>query len=290
MNASSAVHPPANPTIYSHASYRSYLKACAESRIARNPSYSARAFAMQLGVTPAFFSEILSGKKHLSSDKAIEIGRTLSLDDDETRYFGLLVQVEKAKSEELRQSLLLQMREIAVPGTEFQVYDLERFQLIADWCHLAIRNLLRIDGFELSAETAARALGIPTAEAAAAIQRLVSQELIRLNAQTGRYERTEENLFVEAHDDAERLAIKRYHGEMMNRAIDAYQNGPLERRSATSLMIAADDEYLARFEKLSNQFLRDLNRLADESKAKKTKLFHISLFGMVVSKEQQESQ
>lgn len=277
------------PTIYSHASYRSYLKACADSRIARNPSYSARAFAMQLGVTPAFFSEILSGKKHLSSDKAIEIGRMLALGDDETRYFGLLVQVEKAKSAELRQSLLLQMREIAAPGTDFGAMSLDRFESIAVWHHLAIRNLAMLDGFDLNAESAAKMLGISATEAQAAITRLESLGLIERNPATGRFVRTEGNLFAEAKDDSQRRAFKIFHEHMLERGLQTYKFGPSADRSLTSLTVAADADFLGKFEKLTDRFLRDINRLVDESTGKKTRVYHIALHGFAMTPSTSEN-
>jgi uncharacterized protein (TIGR02147 family) len=268
--------------IFTHASYRSYLRACADSRIARNPAYSVRAFAFQLGVTPAFLSEILSGKKHLSSDKALRLAQKLSLDEPQTRYFCLLVQAEKAKTEELKQNIIRELRDMATPRYDFRDLGLDQFAVIADWYHLAIRNLTLIDGFSFTPASIASTLGITTDEASAAIERLETLNLIARDAATGRYQRTGQSVMA----DGRRMtdAVRRFQEQMLERGLHAYRTFPTHRRALTSLMVPADAEFLAKFDELADRFIRDVNRLSDQC-THKTQLFHVSVHGFEAAEQ-----
>ncbi|MGE0617107.1 MAG: hypothetical protein AB7P04_15865 [Bacteriovoracia bacterium] len=46
--------------------YRELLKAALAQRIQKNPAYSLRAFARDLGISPGHLCEVLSGKHRLS--------------------------------------------------------------------------------------------------------------------------------------------------------------------------------------------------------------------------------
>src|SRR4051812_19957764 len=80
-------------------------------RRARNRSYSKRAFAKSSGLSPSFLQEIESGKKTLSSEKAMRFASHLNLSPKKTREIELLAAFTQARSAEVRLGLKTQWKD-----------------------------------------------------------------------------------------------------------------------------------------------------------------------------------
>jgi len=79
--------------------YRLVLKAELERRRSRNASYSLRAFARDLELSPSRLSRVLNGKEALSRPRAERIGGKLGFQKDQIELFCDLVDVEHASTE-----------------------------------------------------------------------------------------------------------------------------------------------------------------------------------------------
>src|SRR5277367_2598506 len=94
-------------SVLSHPSYRDYLRTTlAERSGRRRGSYSVRAFARQLGFAQGFLADVLKGNKNLSAEGAMRAATALGLSPDERENFSLLVQLETAKDDGVRASVL----------------------------------------------------------------------------------------------------------------------------------------------------------------------------------------
>ena len=78
--------------------YRSFLKHALEARTGRNPRYSMRAFARDLGFSAPRLCNIFAGKYGLSLSAAREIGSKLGLSESELQDFYDLVEASHARS------------------------------------------------------------------------------------------------------------------------------------------------------------------------------------------------
>jgi len=76
----------------------SYLKEILRAKSAKNPTFSLRAMAQQIGISPSALSEYLNAKKTISTDSALRIVQWLKLKEKESEYFTTLVQLESVKS------------------------------------------------------------------------------------------------------------------------------------------------------------------------------------------------
>lgn len=63
-----------------------YLQAVLADRGTRDSRYSLRALARDLGLSPAFLSQLLARKRKLSSPRGLEVAARLGLEGDERRY------------------------------------------------------------------------------------------------------------------------------------------------------------------------------------------------------------
>jgi uncharacterized protein (TIGR02147 family) len=131
--------------IYQHDSYRNYLRSVLADRIGSNPSYSLRALARALGLTPSQLSHVLQGEKNLSHERALQVATRLGLDARQTEYFGLLVQRESTKSIQLKEAALARMREIN-PASAAKDLSVDAFRAISDWYHAAILEIMSLQG------------------------------------------------------------------------------------------------------------------------------------------------
>src|SRR5258708_36824233 len=124
-------------SILEHQNYRIYLKCVLVERADANPAYSLRALARNLTLAPSYLSAILSGKKNLSAERALETAAGLQLNETEREYFCLLVQIESTTDPALKDSLLKRVRQL---NPNVGVYDLslDHFKIISDWPHFAI--------------------------------------------------------------------------------------------------------------------------------------------------------
>ncbi|MEQ1723066.1 MAG: hypothetical protein ABL930_07800 [Pseudobdellovibrio sp.] len=92
--------------------YQDILKEHLARRINMNPRYSLRAFANSLGLEPSKLSEVLSGKKGLSVDRAEKICERLRLQELDREVFVLSVLAQHSRIKKLRLDSAKKLKEL----------------------------------------------------------------------------------------------------------------------------------------------------------------------------------
>jgi len=203
--------------ILEHENYRSYLKQVLSTRQNTNPSYSLRSMAKQLKMAPSLLSDVCTGKRHLSQLKALDVAKTLGMNDSERDYFCLLVQLDATEAPELKELLQRQLYRI---NSQKPVRDLsvDQFRAISEWYHLAILQLFAVDGIVINKQTVAKQFDLPVAECEQALERLQRLDLIEKN-EDGNYRRLEHTIQVSSKTPSE--ALRKYHRQTMAKASEA---------------------------------------------------------------------
>ncbi len=147
-----------------------FLSAHLNERNAKNPRYSARAFARDCGVSTASISLILRGKAKLSKLRAGKVAKNLSLSDEKRDYLVVLAEYENARTEQAQRAAMLKRLKYM---SHFVGIERDRYQLISGWYHLPIFELVETRGFRESPKWIASQLGITEQEAADALERLL---------------------------------------------------------------------------------------------------------------------
>jgi len=250
--------------IFEHRDYRTFLKTTLSAKSNDRNRYSLRAFSEKLGISTSFLSEVINAKKGLSLELAFKIALKLGLTDLETQYFCLLVQLEQEKDPNFREELLSRLSELN-PKRKSRDLSVDIFKSISDWHHSAILELPSLSGFSLTAESAAKALGITKLDASVAIDRLLRLELLEKD-EDGRLQRTENHFSSEI--QVPNAAIKSFHAQNLAKAAEAlHSQTPDERISATDVL-AIDSKYLKQVDRLSREFSAAVLKLSDKSKVK----------------------
>ncbi|MBY0416108.1 MAG: TIGR02147 family protein [Bdellovibrionales bacterium] len=228
------------PMIYEHENYRGYLKAVFAEKCNLNPSYSLRAFAGHIKISPSMLSDVLKGKKHLSGDMALSISQKLNLKTKEKDYFYNLVLLETAKNFDLKAILEKKINRLRPKKTITQM-ELEVFRVISDPAHVTLLEMAAIKNIKLTLSLAAAAAGVTEFEAETIFDRLMRLNLVIKN-DLGHYEKTCEEIIVTSHDS--NTALRSFHTKMLEKATLALENQTNDEKFVGSETIAFSSEKL----------------------------------------------
>jgi uncharacterized protein (TIGR02147 family) len=150
--------------------FRLYLQAELARRCAGNPQYSLRAFARHLGIDHATLSQLLRCKRRFTRDTIERLGNRLGLD---AHVLADYIACEDQTGHLRRSAGALQ---------EVQQLAHDTANLISDWYHLSILELLQLPQFQADSRWIARVLGITPDEVNIAVTRLVRLGLLQMRA------------------------------------------------------------------------------------------------------------
>jgi uncharacterized protein (TIGR02147 family) len=205
------------------------------SKMKQNPAYSARAFARDIGVSPAFVTMVLNGKKTINLSRAIEITQALKLGEREKQA---LLGATLSES-----GLDLQFKN-KVDRTDVNDVSEEQFAVIADWYHFAIMDLVTTKGFKNDIAWIAKRLGLRQLEVEMAIQRLIKVGMLTKTA--GKLKKAKEQ--VQFPTKVSMTSVREHHRQMMDRAkeqLEKTDQKAFESRMIASMTFAADTKRLA---------------------------------------------
>lgn len=241
---------------------RVYLRRCEN-----NPRYSLRAFAKSLGLSHSFVSMLLSQKRRPSTKTVNEISKQLGLDP-----------VEK-------EILLTEARKESMPSTDERsdkfVITLDTFALMSTWYHYAILNLLRIPTTQFRSSWIAKRLGISKIEAKLALERLIRMKMVKRVGK--KWIRAAEPIHLE--NEISTNATKKFHKQLLEKAILSLENDPFEKREVSSMTLAMDPHLIPYSRRRIKQFLRELSDEL-ESMGKPKEVYNLTTQIYPVTKEE----
>lgn len=256
--------------IYEYKDYRKFLKEKIREKQRRNPRISLKNLADQWGLAPSMFSDVLNGKRNLSYDKAMSVAINMGLKDNEIDYFCLLVKFSSAKKPDLKVAIQKKIETLS-PSKVFFNFEIDMFEMISDWQHLAILGILNLESHPKTIETIAKSLKTNKLEIESALDRLERLELIK-KEETGHYVRLSSDLFINAKFPSQ--GLHKYHKQMLSKAIDAVENQKFNERIIATENIIIDETQISEANQIIDEFLDKMSALTEKSK-KKNKLYHL---------------
>ena len=239
-----------NTTYYSD--HLKYLQEAYDNRVARNPSYSLRAFARDLGLATSTLTEIMKGKYGLSFERAFQVAEKMHLNETQCQHFAELFIIQFSRSEKAKKSARANV--LARTTQVYQDLQEDSFRTISEWHHLAILELLEIEQhtYETSALLAER-LELPQDLLQESLQRLERLHLIELRK--GRLLPTGE--FTTVGNGRASEAIRHFHAQVLSRAQMALENQTVDEREFSSTVFSISKEDVSAAKKLLQTFRRD---------------------------------
>ena len=219
---------------------RSLLKRELDRRLRKNPRYSLRSFARDLGVSHSLLSLALSGKRNVSRRLGLKTAALAGLTPEDTRRLFGAEPGRRAPTSALAEN--------------FRRITLDTFTVISEWYCYALLSLLEIPGAKWEAGDIARRLSITEAEARKAMGALSRLKLVREIG--GRWRQTGQPLKVE--NTLSTAATKRFHRQLLAKALESMEKDPKETRDLSSMTFAMDPVLVPYAVKRIREFRREL--------------------------------
>ena len=145
--------------------FRDFLQRQLARRCADNPQYSLRAYAKSLGVDHSTLSQVLRGKRRLTKETILALASKAGLSDDDVD--GFVAYETRVGSGHGWERHDRQLRE-------------EAMEIISQWHHFAILELIQLECFRPDCRWIARVLDITVDEVNMAVTRLLHVGLLRM--------------------------------------------------------------------------------------------------------------
>jgi uncharacterized protein (TIGR02147 family) len=215
-------------------------------RSKRNPSYSLRAFAKSLGVHHYTLSRILKERRPLSLKMIQKLGSKLKLDPATIQQFV-------TQSRERRRKL-----------PHFEPLELNKYQVIQDWYHYAIFELVTLRGFQPTPEWISERLNISQSVAASAIDRLFKVGLL-IQDKNGKWVQSCANITT-MQNDFTTQALRARQKQILELGIRAIDEIPYEMRLQGSITIAMNSKRIPEVRKRVQKFRKQLCAILQKDK------------------------
>jgi uncharacterized protein (TIGR02147 family) len=221
--------------------------------VRRNPRFSLRSFAKQLGIDHSTLSQVLRGRRRLSARALEAVGKRMGLSEEAVRSYSQIFR-KKPNSRKLPENI-----------QSFH-FDLDTFQLLSVWHHYAILELTQVQGFKPDSRWIANTLGIAIEDVNIALQRLLRLGLLEMS---------EHDRWTDKSGDAEfhsasltEAACNQMNQEIHELAVQAIKRIPNEHRVHRQMIVALDSRRLPRLRALADEFMKELRSLVSESDGK----------------------
>lgn len=227
-----------------------------------HPSYSIRALARDIGVSPSYMNSVFSGKKPLPQKRLREIAKRLDIDSVGLIVLKKSMAYNKITTEE--QDLI--RAEVIENGKESSINFIEKFKeesanhlaLWSHWYYIAILDLSTTITFKVDPVWIAKKLAIETRQASAALNFLIQQKY--LVEKNGRLQKADFLLRMPARKPNQ--TIREFHTQLMIKAIKTMRENQsqddYDRRLITGIILAADSRKIPEAKKRLNLFIHDL--------------------------------
>ncbi len=248
-------------TTYDHQSISEFLGAEFSKRKQRNETYSLRAFARDLELSPSRLSEILSGKHGLSEKTADTIAEKLKLNPRDRQFWRDLILSESARNKKVRELATARVNDARKANSHVQIKE-DQFRVISDWYHAAILELTQVKDFQSDLKWISNRLGISLDETQVAIQRLTQLKLLSADSD-GKWIANPE--IFSTFSDTPSIAIRRFHRQILTMHIQSLILDPMDDRLAQSMIVAIPKasmpDFHVQFQKFISQFWQNIEHL-----------------------------
>jgi uncharacterized protein (TIGR02147 family) len=255
---------------FTHTTIANFLQAHYERRHDKNPAYSYRAFARDLGVSRSQLSDILRGLSGASAKSIRLIAKGLELSDQEYEFCMALSQRQFARATARRSAAEQKIADLTFKSKTVKV-EHDVFTAASDWLHFAILELSLLRDFSHSAEWIGAKLGCAQSEIKEATARLLRLGLAKIEG-----DRFQTSTVMAAGGEVPSAAIRKFHKQVLDKASEAIEQQSIDRRFLSSYFISLRQDQIPRATEKIKNFLDDFATEFDNTQ-EKDRLYALSL-------------
>jgi len=262
------------------------LRECLTEKVQNNSRYSARAFARDIQVSPAFISMLLAGKKKLSLDRARQVSFALEMSDRRRHNFLRLVALSSLPT---RSSSTQDLEKLLFNGHDRKdIFPLEvdQFKFFCNWYYIAILDLTACRNFKSEVSWIADRLELSPLVVQDAIKRLLRLKLLK--RVRGRLKKTNNHVAIPT--SAPNSSIRNFHHQMIDKAkafLNQQGENDFRRRDISAITIAIDPRKMEEAKKRINEFK---NQMAEFLGGHCTEVYQLNLQFFPLSKPENKEE
>lgn len=254
-------------------SYREYLHGVLKDRNSKNPSYSLRAFARDIQLSPARLSEIMRGRGNLGVSKLELIADSLCPSNDDRLYFKNLVLSEVAVTEDKKKTAKDYLRIHKKKHEAKKLLEAD-FAKMSEWYYLAIWNYLLLEKKNRLNEIMQEFPQLSSDTIEECLACLFRLNLIEKDDQA--YYAKEKNLY--AYYEFSSFAVRKYHKSMLIEAEKAIDDQEVDERYYYGKMLSLTKDQYDRLTAKINLFFEGLSsELGSSPKDRKNSVYAVNL-------------
>lgn len=229
------------PDIFSYYDYRLFLKDFVAFERQRSSVFSHRYIVQKAGFkSPTALKHVIDGKRNLSLEAANKFASALKIEGIPRHYFLTLVLFNQSGSLAEQEKYLNELIELKCAENPSRIGE-EHFDVLSQWYHLAIREIVGLPDFRNSAKWISRVLCPQITSFEASQSLLLLKKLGFIAKIDGRLQSTDRTLAT----DKQVHSVKaiEFHRQMIQRGVEAitrFESGSRE-ISGTTLCISRQD-------------------------------------------------
>ncbi|HEY8271861.1 MAG TPA: TIGR02147 family protein [Pseudobdellovibrionaceae bacterium] len=232
---------------------RDYLQdALIQGRL-RNPSYSLRALAQKAGLSPSALSEILSGKRRVTEERAQKILTKLGASPDHS------------------DTILQSFSQTPIDQPQQQL-SIDQFYLIAEWYHFAILSLAETEDFKENPQWISKRLNLPIPQITKALERM--ERLGALTRDRKGHLRAS-GIQLSTPDEIAHRGLRQQHAEVLDLCRHSLEQHSISERDFLGVTMTLDPADIPLAKKLLRRFVgKFCNRL---EQGRKKEVYRLNL-------------
>ncbi|MFZ4715355.1 MAG: TIGR02147 family protein [Bacteriovoracaceae bacterium] len=233
-----------------HKQFREVLKEEFLRRISKNSHYSMRSYAKDLAVNDSTLSQILAGKRKMTAERIMILGKRLKLSDADIEAYICSMQVSSSVT-----------------------VDLKTFNLISEWYYDVVIELTKVKRFELTPSSIARILGIKKIKAEHIMAQLQELGIIEQDRRGNWHCHQEQSLTSFFEDSVSSSALRQYQEQILELSRDALISKPRDIRNHTSHIIAIDSSIVLEIHHKIRKFQEELTDFIETKSKNKNSIY-----------------
>lgn len=233
--------------------------------------YSQRWVAKRAGFkSPQLLSMILQGQRNLARDKAPDLAKALKLDERESGYFQLLVELSECTTQDAQKSLMQKLQAHFKDGL-FSAIEGDGVEIFREWWYPATREIVTLKDAEPTPGWIANRLGISEEQAKAALETLLARGFLK--EEGGRLVRSEPSVRT-ARNKIYPMFLAAYHMKVLEQAFAAVRLGR-DRRHFEGLTFAIPRALMPQIKEMIQRFFREVDMLVESQPAAREEVVHL---------------
>ncbi|KYG67325.1 hypothetical protein AZI86_10025 [Bdellovibrio bacteriovorus] len=239
----------------------------------KNPSYSLRAFAKYLEISPSLLSNLLRGLKGISDKKAGNIAKKLQLDAENKKFFVLSAVGAHGRSATKRKGAAAELENLKKRQDNTVKFAGNEIEVIRSWHYLTFLELLELKDCDHSITWFARRLGLSTMATDKIVSQLISLKMVEIIDQkyTARHAESQSSF------DVPSPAIKDFHRSVLTEAAKALVRDDVMKREYMSMTFAFNEKKVAEAKEALREFQTQFASRFYEQDAEKDSVYQLSL-------------